>query len=158
MSNCTIVIFGATGDLAKRKLLPDLYRLIKKKSLTDFAIIGAAFSDTTVDQMLERAREHVTDFDEDTWQILKKNTYYHKLDFTSAADFKKLESLIAQIEKQRNFQGNRLLYCATAAQYFCPITQHMAATGVAQRHGEKEKGVASHCVRKTIWLEWCISA
>lgn len=138
MADCAIVIFGATGDLAKRKLLPDLYRLIKKGYLKKFAIIGAAFTDTTIDQMLEDARPYIAHIDEDTWRIMKAHCYYQQLDFESPADFKKLATMLDAVEKKEKLSGNRLLYCATSAHFFCSITQHMAIAGVAQRHSEKD--------------------
>jgi len=139
MNDCSIIILGATGDLAKRKLLPDLYRLVQKNFLQKFVLIGAAFDDVSADVMLEHSKEFVKKFDESSWQQLRDKTYYQKLDFNNLDDFKKLAALVAQVEKEHNLSGNRLVYCAAASHFFCAITEHLATSGLAQKRTEQDK-------------------
>lgn len=138
MKNTTIIIFGATGDLARRKLIPALYRLVVRKKLEHFVIIGAAFDDVTADQMLERGREFIPDIDKEVWKTLLARTFYKKINFIIPEDFEALKSFIQNIEAKHNLPGNRLFYAATASDFFCPITHNSARSGLAKRHGPKD--------------------
>src|SRR2546426_6502739 len=80
---CAMVIFGANGDLTKRKLLPALYRLAYDRQLPDsFAIVGNSRTEMSDDAFREKAREAVkqfsedTDFNEDLWNRFARNIYY----------------------------------------------------------------------------------
>ena len=57
MNECVIVIFGFTGDLARRKLIPSLYRLFKEKKINNFALIGTGLEDTNVEHVFEKAKK-----------------------------------------------------------------------------------------------------
>lgn len=139
MNNCTIVLFGATGDLAKRKLIPAVYRLVLDKQLENFAVVGAALEDISIDKVLEPAKEFIKEFDQKAWQKLVDNAYYQQLNFTKEADFKKLNTFITDLEKQQKLPGNRLFYCGSASEFFCPITEHLASSGLARRLDKNNK-------------------
>ena len=81
MKNVTIVLFGATGDLSKRKIIPALYRFIAHKKLENVIIVGAAFDDVTSDQMINAAQPFVQDNDESNWDVLRSISYYKKINF-----------------------------------------------------------------------------
>ncbi len=138
MTDVTIIIFGASGDLARRKLLPALYRLIAEEKLTNFAIIGAAIDSTTPPLIFEKVREFVGQVDEVIWQHMQERTSYEVVDFTKGQDFIALTKHVTAIEKKFTLSGNRLIYIAAAANYFCPITQHIAAAGLIKRTAENE--------------------
>ncbi len=138
MNNCTIVLFGATGDLAKRKIIPAMYRLVLDKQLDTFNIIGAALDDTSIESVLEPAKEFIKEFDKKAWQKFVDNAYYQKLNFTKEANFKKLNTLVTDLEKQKKIAGNRLFYCAAASEFFCAITEHLASSGLARRLDKKD--------------------
>jgi glucose-6-phosphate 1-dehydrogenase len=133
MNNCAIVIFGATGDLTKRKLIPAIYRLVAAKKLTNFVVIGAAIDDISVDTILSKAKGFVTGIDEQVWQKIKERTFYQKLDFANQDDFNALHDRVVSLEKQFNLSGNRLLYLAAAAFHFSAITKNSAASSLARR-------------------------
>ena len=57
MNNCAIIIFGVTGDLSKKKLIPAIYKLVADKKLDNFIIVGSAIEDITVEQMLGQAKK-----------------------------------------------------------------------------------------------------
>jgi glucose-6-phosphate 1-dehydrogenase len=133
MDNCTFVIFGATGDLTKRKLIPALYQLVAEKKLTNFAIVGVAIDDVTASDMLNKAREFIEPLDEAIWKQLENVTYFQRVDFLNEQDYVPLRKRVEEAEKKHKLSGNRMLYCAAAAQFFCPITTNLVASGLAKK-------------------------
>ena len=132
-NKCTIIIFGATGDLTRRKLIPALYYMIEKKVYVKPLIVGAARNDVTVAQLLERAKPFVKNHKEAIWKQLEHSFYYHQLDFLVEHDYETLATFVSSLEQEHAMSGNRLVYLATAAHFFCPITQYLAQSGVADR-------------------------
>ncbi len=132
-NNCTLLLFGATGDLAKRKLIPAIYRLIAEKKLENFIFIGTAIDEIDVDAMLNRAKEFIPHLDEDVWQLLRSRTYYRKMNFVFKEDYQTFAHFINELEQKHNLPGNRLLYLATASDFFCPITHHASESGIVKR-------------------------
>ncbi|MCX5924918.1 MAG: glucose-6-phosphate dehydrogenase [Candidatus Dependentiae bacterium] len=139
MNTCAIVIFGATGDLAKRKLIPALYRLMVAQKLTNFVVLGAAIGDTTAHDIMESAHDFITDKDGQIWQQLKERFYYQQLNFNVFDDYSALNVRLQELEKQYCLSGNRILYLASAASFFCAITEYSARAGLAHRIGSNAK-------------------
>lgn len=133
MNDGTIVIFGATGDLSKRKLIPALYQLVAKNRFKNFAIVGAAIDDTTAQGLLEAARPFVEHFDESVWSKLVARFFYTRVDAKSAADYQQLKQVVDGVEKQFGLPKNRLIYCALSANFFCDVTHYVAQSGLAVR-------------------------
>ncbi len=139
MNSCTFVILGASGDLAKRYLIPALYRLIIDKKIDRFLFIGAAIDEVTIETILDSAREFISgDIDESVWKVLQKNSHYQKLDFKNVEDFKALNELATKLEKKQKLPGNRLVYLSAAASFFCDITENLAASALVQKMPEKQ--------------------
>lgn len=136
MTDVTIIIFGASGDLARRKLLPSLYRLIENKKLKNFAIIGAAIDTTTAAEIMQRMKEFINQFDEPSWRLMEERMFYEQVDFTEESDFHTLEKQVKAIEKKFTLTGNRLIYVAAAANYFCSITNHIAIAKIMEKKKE----------------------
>jgi len=127
----TLIIFGATGNLFKRKLFPALYiifsREIKKNKNYSFALVGTAYENVSIDSLLAECRPFITQpIKEDIWQVIVKSCYYYCLDFTKKNDFFSFKEYVCSIEKRHDLSGSRLLYCATAADFFAPITKYSA--------------------------------
>ncbi|MGD9613071.1 MAG: glucose-6-phosphate dehydrogenase [Kiritimatiellia bacterium] len=129
----TIVIFGATGDLTHRKLIPALYRNRKKGRLWDRTrIVGVARRDWTTDYF----REHVLDgvkkfggtFDEKVWADFASRLHYVRGDLEVPADFPVVDARLREIEGK---PANRLYYLATAPEHYGPACDALAATGMA---------------------------
>lgn len=139
MKNITIILFGATGDLSKRKIIPALYRLIEHKKLEHFTIVGTAFDDVTADHMIDAARPFIEKSDEAIWNILRNNSFYKKIDFTQKDDYSELYSFVQECERQKGLTGNRLFYVATASSFFCPITQYCADVGLLLKRDVKDQ-------------------
>jgi len=139
MNNCAIIIFGATGDLSKKKLIPAIYQLVASKKLNNFFIVGTAIEDITVQQLLLQAKEFIPAVDDRIWQKIEERTVYQQLDIMHEEGFDRLCDVVKQLEKKYNLAGNRLLYLAVAAHFFCPITHHVARSGLAKRLSAKER-------------------
>lgn len=135
----TVIILGASGDLSKKKLFPALYMLLAQKRVHDMLVVGGAIEDTTSEAILAESKQYIAGaVHEAAWESLVKNTYYQRLDFSSAADFKALARLAEKEEKKRGFPGNRLVYCACAPTFFCQLTEQSAAAGLISKLDEKE--------------------
>ena len=139
---CAMIIFGATGDLTARKLIPALYNLLTSKLLNDqFAIVGIgrreytdeAFRDIIAQALDAHATDKVTP-EFRTW--LLKRVYYCAGDFDSPELYKKLNAKLEQLNKDHSLQSNYFFYLATSPDYFCDITEQLGASGLANQ----EKG------------------
>jgi glucose-6-phosphate 1-dehydrogenase len=122
----TFIIMGVTGDLAKIKLIPALYTLLKLNPLWRVSLLGVARSDVTIQSILAEAKKNIKDLDETVWQKMSAQAYYHKLDFDQPADFTSLCEKIKAVEQQNNLSGNRLFYLATLPEHFAVITRNLA--------------------------------
>lgn len=139
MNNCTIVLFGASGDLARRKIIPALYQMVARNKLDKFLLIGAALDDLTTEAFLERSKEFIFKFDDLAWRHLVKSSHYQKLHFTNKSDFQTLNALVEKLETEHAMSGNRFIYLAAASEFFCDITNNIAATGLAKKENQQEK-------------------
>ena len=138
MKNVTIVLFGATGDLSKRKIIPALYRFVAHKKLENVIVVGAAFDDVNADQMINAARPFVVDGNEENWNTLASMSYYKKINFTENSDFSALRTFVEECEQKHGIAGSRLFYLATGSNFFCPITHHSAEAGLLQRRNPQD--------------------
>ena len=133
---CTIVIFGASGDLTKRKLLPALYNLKALKLLpTDFAVIGNAVTDGNDEMYRQKITEDIKQFatrpvDEKEWSDFANRSYYIQGDFNSIDTFKHLAAKIAEVQKTWNLPGNVLFYLAVAPRFFAKVVEQLNAVGL----------------------------
>jgi glucose-6-phosphate 1-dehydrogenase len=83
--------------------------------------------------MIDAAKPFVENSDEKIWDILRKNSFYKKINFTEKADYQDLNAFVQACERKQNINGHRLFYLATASTFFCPITQYCAQIGLLQR-------------------------
>src|SRR6266850_5654230 len=133
---CTVVIFGATGDLTHRKLLPALYNLAADGELPPaVTIVGFARrkkSDEEFRRDLEEAtrkfsRQAVRD---EIWKTFAQSIFYHQSEFGDEAGYKTLAKRLDKIDKERGTRGNRLFYFAAAPDQFESILKHLKAAGL----------------------------
>ena len=133
---CTIVIFGATGDLTHRKLIPALYNLAADGDLPPaVAIVGFARREKSDDQFrneLENAsrkfsRQTVRD---DIWKTFAESIVYHRSEFEDEGGYKTLAKRLDKIDKESGTRGNRLFYLAAAPDQFESILKHLKAAGL----------------------------
>jgi glucose-6-phosphate 1-dehydrogenase len=125
---CAIVIFGASGDLAKRKLIPALYELAREKLLHDKSyVLGYSRSAMTDAQFRAEAREAVMKYartkpiDETLWKNLESRLFYHAADYGSEEGHAQAAERMAQLDRQFDAPPNRLFYISTPPAAFEPI-------------------------------------
>jgi glucose-6-phosphate 1-dehydrogenase len=130
---CILVIFGASGDLTQRKLMPALYSLAYRRLLPEgFAIVGAARSHESDDDFRERMRraviEHARDpFKEEVWDELASGMHYATLDFADPAAEDELAALLTQLDAERGTLGNRVYYFAVPPSAIGTLVEQLAA-------------------------------
>jgi glucose-6-phosphate 1-dehydrogenase len=136
---CCVVIFGATGDLTRRKLLPALYRLVQQRLVpSEFAILGTARQPHTDDEFRELMKAAMTEFgdeetlDENAWQSFAKRIFYIGGDFNDAALFQQLKTKLEELDKEFDAAGNRIFYLATAPDYFAVVAKQLGEAGIAK--------------------------
>lgn len=136
MDKWTIVILGISGDLSKRKILPALYALVQQGEPLGL-IIGTGRDTVSIDELLERALPFVSNYQEESWNAFKELLSYAVLDFKQGVDFTRLEATIAQEQEKRGLApAPRLFYLATAADYFCIITDYLVQSGALVPHNK----------------------
>src|SRR6186997_2358631 len=118
--SCTLVIFGASGDLTRRKLLPALWSMFQSRVLPEpFAVVGVARSEMTNEQFRTRMREAIADFarvqppSARVWDRFAQALFYYSGDPSDAATYPGLAAYITQVEQERGLGGNRLFYVST---------------------------------------------
>jgi glucose-6-phosphate 1-dehydrogenase len=149
---CVIVIFGATGDLTKRKLVPALYRLAQQRLVpAEFAIIGSGRQQMSDEEFRSYMRDALTEFsdeagvDEKAWRSFADRIFYVTGDFNDANTYMRLKSRLDEIDRELQTQGNRIFYLATAPDYFALIVKQL---GDAKMARPKEKGWTRIIVEK----------
>jgi glucose-6-phosphate 1-dehydrogenase len=115
-----MVIFGATGDLSSKKLLPALYNLAKQRLLpAGFAVMGAAIDELSDDAFRKRATDVITEnsrtqpIDQAVLSSFLQAVFYEKVDFSKAENFRALQRRLDELDKTRHTGGDRIYYCAT---------------------------------------------
>ncbi|MBM7646694.1 glucose-6-phosphate 1-dehydrogenase [Scopulibacillus daqui] len=133
----TIILFGATGDLARRKLYPALYSLYKKQN--NFAVIGVARRDYDHDvfrqNVLESLQNHSNPGD-DVEDFIER-FYYYSLDVKETKAYGGLKELADKLDQQYDLQGNRIFYLSLAPDFFAPVTLNLKDAGLTTNTGWK---------------------
>ena len=133
-SPCTIVIFGASGDLTRRKLIPALFNLFKKKRLPGpIRIVGFArrqlSHETFREKMLEGIQQSAKSFsDKALWEPFQENLTYQSGNFNDPGDFQRLNHILNDME---DGSADRLYYMATSPLFFEPIIGHLGKLNMA---------------------------
>jgi glucose-6-phosphate 1-dehydrogenase len=134
---CAVVIFGASGDLTKRKLIPALYSLMRQNLLpSNFYILGAARTEMSDDDFRSAMREAVQEFsdegsdDETLWQNFAKRLHYAAVSPDQPATGEKLSRRLDQMDGEWATGKNRLFYLATPPSSFSPFIRLLAASGM----------------------------
>ena len=131
---CVFVLFGAAGDLTKRKLIPSLFNLVKAKLLPeDFAVIGVSVDDLSVDAFRDQVSEFLPTDESEGRDWLRKRLFYERGDFGDPNTFARLREQLAKIDVEWHTQGNYLFYMATAPKFFASIVQQLGKAGLSQQ-------------------------
>ncbi|MDQ0231883.1 glucose-6-phosphate dehydrogenase [Metabacillus malikii] len=133
-----IVIFGATGDLAKRKLFPSIYRLVQNEKIgSEFAVVGVGRRPWTNDEF----RNNVTDSIQSSTKESKNleeftsHFYYHPFDVTNPSSYLELNDLLGNLDGTYQTEGNRIFYLAMAPEFFGTIAQNLKKQGLTETNG-----------------------
>jgi len=139
---CVVVIFGATGDLTRRKLLPALYRLAQQNLIpAEFAILGVSRQEMSDHEYRAKLREALTEFgdkdpvDEAAWNSFAEGIFYVAGEFKGAETYSRVKSRLKEIDSQRKTQGNRIFYLATAPEFFGLIADQLAQADLTRPEG-----------------------
>jgi len=133
---CSIVIFGATGDLTHRKLIPALYNLAADGELPPaVAVVGFARREKNDDKFRRELEETTRKFSRQTvrdeiWKTFAQSIFYHQSEFENESGYKSLAQRLEKIDEERGTRGNRLFYFAAAPDQFEPILKNLKAAGL----------------------------
>ena len=133
---CTMVIFGAGGDLTKRLLVPALYNLKANNLLpNEFALIGFSDNQFNSQQFRESQSKDIREFattkvDDATWNWFNERIEYVQGDFADPAAYKRLADMIDKVDKQHSTKGNCLFYLAVAPRFFAVVIKQLGDAGL----------------------------
>src|ERR1700745_1441420 len=135
---CSVVIFGATGDLTHRKLVPALYNLAADGDLPPAVeIVGFARPPKTCEEFRRDLEEAARKFSRQTvrdeiWKNFAQSIFYHQSEFGDESGYQALAKRLDEIDKNHGTRGNRLFYFAASPDQFEPILKNLQATGLNQ--------------------------
>ncbi|MCM3730158.1 glucose-6-phosphate dehydrogenase [Fictibacillus nanhaiensis] len=138
--NASIVIFGATGDLAHRKLFPALYQLYQKGHVREnFSVVGVSRKEYTHEEfqkeVYEAVIEHTPNAEIEKVKKFVSHFYYLKMDVTSEPSYHELEELLNVLDRDYQTNGNRLYYLAMAPSFFGTIPTFLKSEGITNTEG-----------------------
>ena len=145
-----VVIFGASGDLAKLKLIPALYELAREKLLPqNFALVGYARTEMSDDAfrtvcreaILKNARSKKHGVDEKLLTFILERTYYRSGGYGEAGAFDRLKASLEEIDAKHGTSGNRLFYMSTPPEAFEPIVRGLGDRKLVIAGQSDQKGV-----------------
>jgi len=134
---CSVVIFGATGDLTSRKLCPAIYQLGRDGQLPpNFACVGFARREKSNEQFRDELKKEVGTYsriqpmDETYWENFKEKLFYHRSEFDSDEGYAALAERLKQIDSTHATGGNRIFYLSVQPKYFPIIIEKLAKNGL----------------------------
>ncbi len=140
---CVFVLFGAAGDLAKRKLVPALFNLVKAKLLpANFAVMGVSVDDLSEEDFRKQITGFLQAGDHDSEQEwFRQRLLYQRGDFADANTFTQLRERLAAVDLELHTEANYLFYLATAPKFFAPIVQQLGKAGLASEENGRWRRV-----------------
>ncbi len=133
---CVMVIFGFSGDLTRRKLIPALYNLASQQLLAqEFAVIGVGRTPMSDDDARKKLTEDFKKFasgaiDAKLWEWFVRRLHYVSGDFGDPATSDNLKKTLAKVDQEHNSHGNYFFYMATAPNYFGDIVERLSTVGL----------------------------
>ncbi|MCL7748047.1 glucose-6-phosphate dehydrogenase [Halalkalibacter alkaliphilus] len=132
----TIVIFGATGDLAKRKLFPSIFNLYQAGKLSEeFAVVGLARREWSNFTLREVVNESISSANDDLIEKFCKHFYYLPFDVTRNDSYINLDKLLKEVEDVYGIPGNRIFYMSTSPEFFGTIASNLKAHQLTETKG-----------------------
>src|SRR6202140_2959666 len=133
---CVMVIFGFSGDLTRRKLIPALYNLASQQLLSrEFAVIGVGRTPMSDDDARKKVTEDFKHFatgpiDPDLWEWFVRRISYVSGNFDDPVTYDKLKETLAKVDQEHNSHGNYFFYLATAPNFFGDIVERVSKVGL----------------------------
>ena len=131
---CILVIFGATGDLTARKLLPAIYNLAREGAFpSQFAVVGFARRDKSHEQFRQEMKEAINQFsrvkpvDETIWKNFEQQIFYHRSEFDDQQGYESLNTFLKELDGRIGTKGNRVFYLSTQPRFFTTICEKLHA-------------------------------
>ena len=131
-----LIIFGASGDLTQRKLVPALYQMkLERRLPPELTIVGVARREWSHDYFREQMKIGVEEFggglqSEELWNDFAKGIFYCPGNIDQPEDYQRLKKLLSQLDEERGTRGNRVFYLSVAPRYFGEATQQLGAAGM----------------------------
>jgi glucose-6-phosphate 1-dehydrogenase len=141
---CTVVLFGASGDLAKRKVIPAMYELAQHNALGErYAIVGFARTPMTHESFRSMVGEaaktigEVGPIDPPKWDAFAENLYYTAGDYGDEQAYAQLAKCLAELAERKQLGGNRLFYLSTPPEVYPSIVEQLGRAGLNRPTKEK---------------------
>jgi glucose-6-phosphate 1-dehydrogenase len=145
---CAIVIFGASGDLAKRKLIPAIYEMARDNLLNEHTyIVGYSRSPMTDEQYRKLARDAVQQYarskpiDEAVWKKIEPRIFYTQADYGSREDQSRVGATLGRLDKKFGNPGNRLFYLSTPPETFDEIIERLGERCLIERGQNQDPAI-----------------
>jgi len=148
---CIILIFGASGDLAARKLIPSLYNLYLNKGLPPaFAIVGCSRTDwrrQDFQEKMGRAIQEAGSLDTALWKEFAEKLYYQAVRYDDPSSYQELAAVLDRIDKKHHTGGNRVFYLALPPSLYQTVGETLGRAGLS-REDENGRGWARIVIEK----------
>lgn len=131
-----LTIFGASGDLTHRKLIPAIYQMkLERKLPPELTIVGVARRDWSHDYFREHSYQGIQEFgggivSEEIWKDFAKGLFYCSGDIDNPSSYHKLKAFLGELDDQRGTRGNRVFYLSVAPRFFAEATQQLGTAGM----------------------------
>ena len=138
---CIMVIFGAAGDLTRRKLIPALYNLAKAQLLSrEFAIVGVSHNKMSDEEFRSKLADDIhqyagEDVDPDIWEWFTRRLYYLTSEFDDKNLYPQLKTKLEKLDKDHSTHQNYFFYLATAPRFFGQIVEQLSGAGLMDESG-----------------------
>ncbi|HXX29429.1 MAG TPA: glucose-6-phosphate dehydrogenase [Myxococcaceae bacterium] len=143
---CLVIIFGASGDLTQRKLVPALFNLQAQGFLPrDIGVVGVARSEMSHAAFREKVKPEekalASDEARRAWATLSERVFYQAADASRPESFPALRETLAGLDRQLRTPGNYMFYLSVAPEYFAPIVQGLGKAGLLEEKGGRWRRV-----------------
>ncbi|MDC0835135.1 Glucose-6-phosphate 1-dehydrogenase [Geitlerinema sp. FC II] len=131
-----IIIFGASGDLTQRKLVPAIYQMnLERRLPPELTIVGVSRREWSHDYFREHCRQGIEEFggglqSEDIWNSFAKGLFYCPGNIDSSESYQKLKAFLGELDEERGTRGNRVFYLSVAPRFFGEATQQLGEAGM----------------------------
>jgi len=139
---CVMVIFGAAGDLTRRKLFPALYNLAKQQLLSrEFAVVGISHGSMSTDDFRKWVADDIKHYagssaDADLIEWFLRRVYYITGEFDDKSVYAQLKQTLEKVNQDHSTHGNYFFYMATAPRFFGPVVEQLAAAGLMEENNQ----------------------